>query len=82
MGAILGLLVAYASATTGAAPVDRTVTVGTDVANLFLFHPDDLKHREVAPSDWAYTDFACGREFNEGNLIAFRTGGDGGSACG
>ena len=60
------------------AAVDQTVGIGTDVAGLFVYHPDDLQHRATSPSDWLYTDFACGREFNNGTLIAFSTGGDGG----
>lgn len=65
-------------ATANTAAVNQTVGLGTDVAGFFIYHPDDLKHRETSPSDWMLTDFACGREFNNGTLIAFSTGGDGG----
>jgi hypothetical protein len=78
VGSILWLLIGCGSAMVGTAPVDQTVGVSTDVAGLFVFHPDDLKHRETSPDGWVYTDFACGREFNAGTLIAFSTGGDGG----
>ena len=52
--------------------------MGTDVAALFLCHPDDLAHRANDPLDWYDYGFACSKEFEAGNLIAFRTGGDGG----
>lgn len=57
---------------------NQTVDIGTDVASFFIFHPDDLAHRENDPLDWYAYEFACGKEFEAGNIIAFRTGGDGG----
>ncbi len=78
MGSIVHLLIGCALATASTAAVNQTVGLGTDVAGFFIYHPDDLKHRETSPSDWMHTDFACGREFNNGTLIAFSTGGDGG----
>jgi hypothetical protein len=78
VGSIVYLLIGCASAMAGTAAVDQTVGVATDVAGLFVYHPDDLKHRQTSPDGWVYTDFACGREFNAGTLIAFSTGGDGG----
>lgn len=57
---------------------DQTVDIGTDVASFFLFHPDDLEHRQEDPIAWYDYGFACRKEFEAGNLIAFRTGADGG----
>ena len=58
--------------------LDRTVTIGTDGAQFFLFQPDDLKHRKDSPIDWVSYSFAVAPEFVAGNLVAFDTGGDGG----
>jgi hypothetical protein len=58
--------------------LDRTLDLGTDVAAFFLFHPDDLAHRQGDPIDWYTYDFACRPEFAAGRLIAFLTGSDGG----
>ncbi len=55
---------------------NQTVDIGTDVASFFIFHPDDLTYRKNDPLDWHAYDFACGKEFKAGNLIAFRTGSD------
>ena len=57
---------------------DYTLDIGTDVAGLFVFHPDDLAHRKNDPDVWYTYDFACGKEFAAGNLLAWGTGGDGG----
>jgi hypothetical protein len=61
-----------------AGKLDQTVTVGTDGAQFFLFHPDDLKHRNGSPTGWVGYPFAVTPEFVAGNLVAFDTGGDGG----
>ncbi|MBC8134531.1 MAG: hypothetical protein H8F28_01420 [Fibrella sp.] len=58
--------------------LEQTMDIGTDVASFFLFHPEDLKHRSEDPLDWYAYDFSCRKEFEAGNLVAFRTGGDGG----
>ncbi|MBC7809292.1 MAG: hypothetical protein H7145_24420 [Akkermansiaceae bacterium] len=58
--------------------LEQTVDIGTDVAAFFVFHPGDLQHRSDDPLDWYDYDFACRKEFESGNLVAFRTGGDGG----
>lgn len=58
--------------------LEHTLDIGTDIASFFLFHPDDLVHRSKDPLDWHDYGFACSKEFEEGNLVAFRTGGDGG----
>lgn len=57
---------------------ERQVSIGTDVATLFLFHPDDLAHRHSSPIGWYGYDFAYRRESAAGRLIAWSTGGDGG----
>ena len=51
--------------------------LGTDVATLFFYHPDDLKHRANNPIDWYSNSFAISKEFEAGRIIAFSTGGDG-----
>src|SRR5215510_14137360 len=51
--------------------------VGTDSASWFLFHPDDLAHRNQDPIDWYSYDFAVQREFALGTLVGVCTGGDG-----
>src|SRR4051812_40333383 len=66
VGSIFYLLLGCASVMGVNAAVDQTVGIGTDVAGLFVYHPDDLQHRATSPSDWLYTDFACNREFNNG----------------
>jgi hypothetical protein len=57
---------------------DITLCVGTDEASWYLYHPDDLAHRNSAPSGWPSFPFAVHKEFAEGNLITLRTGSDGG----
>jgi ATP-dependent protease La (LON) substrate-binding domain len=57
---------------------DTTLCVGTDEAAWYLYHPDDLAHRNKAPSAWPSFPFAVHKEFAEGNLITLRTGSDGG----
>jgi hypothetical protein len=52
--------------------------VGTDSASWFLFHPDDLAHRNQDPIDWCSYDFAVRKEFAAGTLVGVTTGGDGG----
>ncbi len=61
-----------------AASEGETVQIGTDVAGLFIFHPDDLKHRADNPIAWYAYDFAFARESAAGNLIGFSTTSDGG----
>ena len=56
----------------------RTVLIGTDVATLMLFHPDDLSHRADAPIAWYSMPFAYQPEAAAGRLAAFGTGSDGG----
>lgn len=58
--------------------LDQTIDIGTDIASFYLFHPDDLEHRKDDPLDWFAYGFSCRKEFEAGNLVAFRTGGDGG----
>lgn len=52
--------------------------VGTDVAHLVLFHPDDLQHRSNDPIAWYAYDFVYEKESRAGKLIAWCTGSDGG----
>lgn len=59
---------------------EKTITIGTDVATLVLFHPDDLPHRHADPIAWYAYDFAYRRESAAGRLVAFGTGSDGGFA--
>jgi hypothetical protein len=56
----------------------KVINIGTDVATWFLFHPQDLVHRNKDPLDWWAYDFAFKKEFASGNLIAVDTGADGG----
>ena len=58
----------------------KLITIGTDVAALLLFHPDDLAHRHDHPIAWNTYDFAYGVDAAEGRLVAFFTGSDGGYA--
>ena len=51
--------------------------VGTDSASWFLFHPDELAHRNRDPIDWYSYDFAVRKEFAAGTLVGVTTGGDG-----
>jgi hypothetical protein len=57
--------------------LDKTLSVGTDVATWFLFHPDDLAHRQDDAHDWWNHNFAVSKEFAAGRLIAVGTGKDG-----
>jgi hypothetical protein len=57
---------------------NKTVYLGTDVATLVLFHPDDLVHRQNDPIAWYGYDFAYSKESAQGRLVAFDTGSDGG----
>ncbi|MBD1811369.1 DUF6386 family protein [Microcoleus vaginatus DQ-U2] len=59
--------------------LDKTLSVGTDVAAWFLFHPHDLAHRRADPLNWWSYDFAIFKEFAAGTLVAVCTGGDGNS---
>ncbi|MEG4630502.1 hypothetical protein QUB56_12920 [Microcoleus sp. AR_TQ3_B6] len=59
--------------------LDKTLSVGTDVAAWFLFHPHDLAHRRADPQSWWGYDFAIFKEFAAGTLVAVHTGGDGNS---
>lgn len=59
--------------------LDKTLSVGTDVAAWFLFHPHDLAHRRADPLNWWSSDFAIFKEFAAGTLVAVCTGGDGNS---
>src|SRR4028118_1579885 len=59
--------------------LDKTLSVGTDVAAWFLFHPHDLAHRRPDPQNWWNSDFAIFKEFATGTLVAVCTGGDGNS---
>jgi hypothetical protein len=58
--------------------VEKKISVGTDVAHLILFHPDDLSHRNHDPIAWYGYDFAYRRESAAGRLVAWGTGADGG----
>jgi hypothetical protein len=58
--------------------LDRKLYLGTDVAGFFLFHPEDLTHRSVAPLGWYSDIFSCRKEFDTGRLVAFCTKTDGG----
>ena len=57
-----------------------TISIGTDVATLVLFHPEDLAHRECDPIAWYSYGFVWRKESREGRLVAFGTGSDGGYA--
>lgn len=56
----------------------KTITVGTDVATLLLFHPADLAHCHDYPIAWYAYAFAYAPEAAAGRLMAFGTGEDGG----
>jgi hypothetical protein len=58
--------------------VDTTIDIGTDVAHLALFHPDDLAHRANDPIAWYGYSFAYRAESAAGRLVAWCTGSDGG----
>jgi hypothetical protein len=58
--------------------LNQQVQIGTDIATLYLFHPADLAHRWKSRMRWEFYEFAGGREFGLGSLIAWQTGGDGG----
>ena len=57
--------------------LNETRVVSTDSASWFLFHPEDLKHRDKDPINWWTYDFAIGSEFAAGTIIGVTTGGDG-----
>ena len=59
--------------------LDKTLSVGTDVAAWFLFHPNDLAHRRADPLNWWGYDFAIFKEFAAGTLVAVNTRADGNS---
>jgi len=59
--------------------LDKTLSVGTDVAAWFLFHPHDLAHRRADPLNWWGYDFAIFKEFAAGTLVAVNTRADGNS---
>lgn len=54
--------------------LNETRSVGTDIATWFLFNPHDLDHRRLDPAGWCFYEFAVGKEFAAGNLIAITTG--------
>ncbi|GGC54726.1 DUF6386 family protein [Chelatococcus reniformis] len=56
----------------------KTIRLGTDVATLVLFHPEDLAHRDSDPIAWYSYDFIYRKESASGRLVAFGTGADGG----
>lgn len=56
----------------------KVLGVGTDVATWFLFHPQNLAHRNADPCYWWGYGFAVEKEFEAGNLVAVSTGADGG----
>lgn len=56
----------------------KTISLGTDVAHLVLFHPGDLAHRQDDPIAWYGYDFVYRKESAAGRLLAFCTGADGG----
>lgn len=56
----------------------ETILVGTDIAQLMIFHPEDLAHRRSAPVGWQGYDFALRPESAAGNLVVWSTGFDGG----
>ena len=60
------------------AGLGHTITIGTDVAMVMLFHPDDLQHRADAPIAWCSRPVAYQLEAAAGRLAAFGTGGGGG----
>ncbi len=59
-------------------PEGRTFDLNTEIADFYLFHPDDLQHRRTSPPDWTLYEFAIAPEFAAGNMVAFSTGADGG----
>jgi len=54
--------------------VNQALWVYSGQAVWYLFHPDDLAHRQDAPIDWMTYPFAIRREFMAGSLIAISTG--------
>ena len=60
------------------AGLGHTITIGTDVAMVMPFHPDDLQHRADAPIAWCSRPVAYQLESAAGRLAAFGTGGDAG----
>jgi hypothetical protein len=55
----------------------QTIDLDAEAASFFVFHPDDLQHREASPHEWVLYEFALAPEFAAGNLVAFDTGADG-----
>jgi len=60
--------------------LNRVICLNTEIASFFIFHPDDLQHRFHAPHNWSSSGFACRKEFDEGRLVTWSTGGDGGTS--
>jgi hypothetical protein len=55
----------------------QVLWVETDATTWFLFHPQNLVHRQADPCGWWGYDVAIEKEFEAGNLLAVRTGEDG-----
>lgn len=58
-------------------PKGALIVVNTEVASIYMFHPDDLQHRKSSPMGWSSYGFTVEPEFGAGNLVAFVTGSDG-----
>ncbi|MEG3955413.1 hypothetical protein [Microcoleus sp. herbarium2] len=48
--------------------LDKTLSVGNDVAAWFLFHQHDMAHHRADPQNWWSSDFAIFKEFAAGTL--------------
>ena len=55
-----------------------TIGLGTDVATFLVFHPDALSNHDDDPIAWYSAPFAIKKDLEEGRLIGFSTGSDGG----
>lgn len=56
----------------------KTIGIGTDVAMLLVFHPDSLLHHKDDPIAWYSAPSVTRKDLEEGNLVGFWTGSDGG----
>ena len=55
--------------------LDKTLSVGTDVAAWFLFHPHDLAHCRADPHNWWTYDFAIFKNLPLEHLLPSTQGG-------
>ena len=55
-----------------------TIGLGTDVASILIFHPDSLSSHKDDPIAWYSAPFAIKKDLEEGRLVGFSTGSDGG----